>query len=406
MSGTRFVPLRSALLAMVAALSAATLWLALERPEVVVLFASITTRSFDGAVVVLALLGAAGWVDAFVLASPLGHPLRRPLRTVAIAGWTSLTLAVGATAWHHLGAYGRTTVRFASDDGLSLGGTLYVPRTARPQPTLLLLPGSATLPRQSMELYADRLARLGVAVFIADKRGIGLSAGNVRDVAENTTLERVLSVQTADARAALRMLRARPEVDSTRIGLFAISQGGWVASRLLDRASGLVAFAIMMSAPSVSSAEEALFSDLAGERADHFGYRPPDLPFATINARLDSAGRGGFDPEPLWRATTLPVLWVYGSWDKSIPAARSAARVSEWRAAWRRDFEVQLVAEANHGLMITRGPRKRLLAYFAPEFWPIVERWLRLQTTTPPRSSRLTAACPLQGRASPVPAAV
>ena len=113
-----------------------------------------------------------------------------------------------------------------------LAATLTLPAQGRaPFPAVVLLTGSGPNPRfrgeadggQIVNFFASR----GFAVLSWDKRGAGASTGDFVTANFDTL--------AADALAAIRFLRAQPEVRSDRVGVWAISQGGWVASLVAAR---------------------------------------------------------------------------------------------------------------------------------------------------------------------------
>lgn len=119
--------------------------------------------------------------------------------------------------------YDEREVTFASDS-IRLTGSVIVPRTPGLHPGVVLVHGSNAQSRNGQRsiyrFHADAFARRGIAVLIYDKRGIGGSTGHWDDAG----LER-------DALAALRVLRADPTVDSSRVGLWGLSQGAWLVGQ-------------------------------------------------------------------------------------------------------------------------------------------------------------------------------
>lgn len=153
----------------------------------------------------------------------------------------------------------REAVTFQSDS-LRLAGTLFLPDGDAHPPAAVLIPGSGADDRSSMRYYAELLAGEGVAALAYDKRGVGASQG------PPTAWRRFnLDDLALDAAAAVRYLRSRADLDSTRIGLVAASQGGWVAPRTA-RQLGNVAFIVVLSGSLTTIAEDNLF-----ERAARLG---------------------------------------------------------------------------------------------------------------------------------------
>lgn len=113
-----------------------------------------------------------------------------------------------------------------ADDGVALAGTLTLPAGAGPYPAALLLPGSGRLDRDSnagrlrMSLggpLAEALARRGVASLRYDRRGVAQTPGDWRSVG--------FLDNRADAAAALRALRRRPEIRAGATGVIGHSEG-------------------------------------------------------------------------------------------------------------------------------------------------------------------------------------
>ena len=365
-----------AALAVVAAslLTAIAAVLAVGRPAVAQLMLSAIAGSFLWTTMAVFAVAALLWVAVSVWARARGaRGLFRLASGMAVAA------VVGGVSMYGLQrfAYSRSTQFFVGRDGARLGGTLYTPSGRGPHPAIVMVPGAGSNPRELYDLYADHFARLGFVVLNPDKRGVGISGGRWSDIddSEANTMARIVDVRANDVASAVDAVAARSDVIPDSIGLFAASQGGWVAPVAAAR-TPRIAFMILQSTPTVTSAEERLWGELTGEEKDHFGFQPPDVPFEEADRQLDTMTvRAGYDPVPHWKNVRVPALWLFGEWDKSIPASRSARRVEEWRAAGA-PYEVVVLPEANHGLMIARGPRRKRLAYPAPGLWATIDRWL------------------------------
>jgi uncharacterized protein len=153
--------------------------------------------------------------------------------------------------------YGEQEVKFEnSAGGVSLAGTLTLPKGSGPFPAALLIAGSGPQDRDEaianhrpFFVIADVLTRSGVAVLRYDKRGIGKSTGNA-DVA--TTLD-----LTADAQAALDFLKSHKEIDASRIGLIGHSEGAIIAPYLAGHSKD-VAWIVLLAAPATKGEDTLL----------------------------------------------------------------------------------------------------------------------------------------------------
>ena len=210
----------------------------------------------------------------------------------------------------------------------------------------------------------DRLMSMGLAVLAYDKRGVGESTGEYTGIGPSNS-ERMFDLLASDALAAVDVLADHPAVDRSKIGLFGVSQGGWIAPLAASR-SGKVAFVISLSGPAVTVGEEIAYSNLAGaDPGSEAGLSDPEI------ERRFAAFRGphGYDPGPALRQMTAPSLWIIGERDRSIPVARTIANLERVKRETRRPIEIRPMAGADHGMRVDGG---------APaDFWPVVAEWLK-----------------------------
>jgi len=95
-------------------------------------------------------------------------------------------------------------------------------------------------------VLADALTRRGIAVLRLDDRGMGGSKGEVHNA---TTFD-----FADDTRAALKFLRARPEIKKDAVGLVGHSEGGVIAS-LVAASNPDVAFVVLLASTGLSGAK-------------------------------------------------------------------------------------------------------------------------------------------------------
>jgi fermentation-respiration switch protein FrsA (DUF1100 family) len=158
-------------------------------------------------------------------------------------------------------SYSSSEVGFDNEAaGVRLAGTLTVPQGKGPFPAVVLVQGSGAINRdgdvaghKTLLVMADHLSRQGIAVLRYDKRGVGKSTGKLR--------EATLPDLAADAEAALRFLRSRPEVDPRHIGVVGHSEGGLVAPLIAARDPKL-GFIVMLAGPGLRG-ERVLVEQLA-----------------------------------------------------------------------------------------------------------------------------------------------
>jgi uncharacterized protein len=272
-------------------------------------------------------------------------------------------------------------VHFASGD-INLAGTLVLPEGSRPHPAVILFHGSGP---QKRDLFTARwFAAEGVAALAYDKRGVGESGGDFRKVPFMELCE--------DGFGAIKSLQSREEIDAKRIGVWGLSQGGWLGPLAASRSPD-VAFVIAVSGPGVSPGEQMIVyyanelrrqgvdegdvREASTVRRDIWRYMASGLGYEKIKAELDESrtkrwyiqarlqqddsfgplpepaelskavGRSEiwfkqeavYDPVPALRALRVPALFLFGDHDQLIPVDESVAVIQRVLAEdKRRDF--------------------------------------------------------------------
>ncbi|WP_113704431.1 alpha/beta hydrolase [Nonomuraea lactucae] len=107
-------------------------------------------------------------------------------------------------------------------DGITLVGDLRLPEGGGPRPALVFTGPFTGVRDQVTGLYAERLALLGYVTLAFDHRNWGESGGQPRRHEDPQG-------KLHDLRAAVSVLRSRPEVDGERIGAVGICLGGGYA---------------------------------------------------------------------------------------------------------------------------------------------------------------------------------
>ncbi len=136
-----------------------------------------------------------------------------------------------------------------SNNGIQLAGTIITPFGKGPYPAIVVVHGSGAQSRNGSLPFVRFLVRHGIALLSYDKRGVGASGGDWK----KSSFEDL----AGDARAAIRFLETRADIDPRKIGIFGISQGGWIGP-LAASMSNDVAFVISVAGPGVTPAEETL----------------------------------------------------------------------------------------------------------------------------------------------------
>lgn len=266
--------------------------------------------------------------------------------------------------------YREEQVVFTNGD-VHLAGSLLVPAGDGPFPAVALIHGSQGDDRHVYRHYADHFARSGIAALIYDKRGTGGSTGNWR-TADAEPL-------TADALAGIDFLKQHPAIDPGAIGVWGISQGGWLVA-LTAKQDPDIAFVIGVSVAGVTPGRQEAFR-IRNVLADQ-GLRGIGLELTLLWHRLlyplghlatkpyvplpksikDMAGGLAvspfLNPIPAWRQVHQPVLLIYGEKDYLVdpvesPVLISAALVEGGHAP----LTVLTFAAADHSIRMTETGR-------------------------------------------------
>ncbi len=288
-----------------------------------------------------------------------------PAGRMSKAHWTAGLLALVAVGLVIRTEYAiaEQTVAFSSH-GARLVGTLYPGRDSGDQrAAIVLVHGSGKFPRRVYRYWAQRLAALGFDVLVYDKRGVGESGGVYEG--ENNTSMRNLQLLADDASAAVTFLAsAIPGVK--HVGLFGVSQGGWVAPLAAER-NPRVKFLVLHSGPVVPVGQQNLYERLTGG-----GHRNAYEALAEAESKSLLAPNPGFDPIPVLQRLDVTALWLFGGADRNVPVQNSVSHLQQLIHAGK-PFEYHVFAGADH-LILTTGTR------FSPrpdEYWNTLAAWMR-----------------------------
>jgi pimeloyl-ACP methyl ester carboxylesterase len=255
-------------------------------------------------------------------------------------------------------------VDFANGD-VKLKGLLVRPRGDGPFPALVAVHGSGEQGLQMWEYrsHAYALARRGVAVLLYDKRGVGGSSGDYKTVG--------FEALAGDAIAGMRLLRSRPDIRPSSVGLLGISQGGWI-SAAASRLGAKPSFVVLLQGPAVSLEEQELHrvrysmqSDgLAQDAIDaalahtrnYFRFVNTSEGWSELKASSEAAAasawadyvnvasspddedvlwwrRNAYDPGEDLRRVQCPVLAIFGEEDTAVPPAENRELMESYLAA-------------------------------------------------------------------------
>jgi pimeloyl-ACP methyl ester carboxylesterase len=277
-------------------------------------------------------------------------------------------------------------------EGFALAGS-YSPAG---ETTLVALHGAGEGTKDA-PLYAhlhELLPPAGIGVVTFDRRGEGESTGD--------SSRGRFELQVEDALAVI------DAIDAKRVGLWGISQGGWIGP-LAAGASDEVAFLVLIASTGVTPSEQMMYAvekqlrlagygDEAVARALELRRRfeewvhtrapePDEALAADLWAALDEPWVGqlwlpptlldeeavhlwieemDYDPRPSFARVRVPTLLFYGEADSWTPVEPS---VEAWREARGDEVEIVVIPEAEHDLTLPDGS-------LSPEYTSKLLDWL------------------------------
>jgi hypothetical protein len=239
-----------------------------------------------------------------------------------------------------------TDVTFIGGEGVILHGIVVAPReTGERRPALVMLEGAGNRGRQELQPAAEAYARRGVIALIYDKRTVGYSL-----------LHRDYELLAADAVAAVALLATRRDVDLSRLGLWAQSEGAYVAP-LVCRRSSAVKFVITVGAVGVTPAVQTAWGYDQFLRHAGVGAGLPHTLEITALRTMISAGlfpEANFDPRPAWQQVRQPVLAEWGEFDQvALPRESSAAIEAALRRGGNTRYTIRFISGVRHNLNLT-----------------------------------------------------
>jgi len=202
--------------------------------------------------------------------------------------------------------------------GQQLVGMLHLPATAGASiPGVVFFHGFTGSKAEVHRIFvriARSLAAGGIAALRFDFRGSGDSEGEFGDA--------LLSGELADAREAVRFLRAQERVDEHRIGLCGMSLGGLIAAHVLREDDRLRCAVLHCPLSNTMHQIAARTSFHDGRPVDFDGWL--DLDGWPVNRAFIKELAASRPLEAIVRSRA-PVLIIHGDADQSVPVADAYA---------------------------------------------------------------------------------
>jgi uncharacterized protein len=307
-----------------------------------------------------------------------------------------------------------------------IAGDLWLPEGEGPFPVVLFVHGDGPIDRTGWGMYLpliERMLRAGYATFAWDKPGTGESTGEI-------DRSRLQEQRTQILLDAIEVMKAHPDIDPQRIGLWGASQAVYVMPRALAQSEN-IAFMICVSCPGMAGVDQMAYliasqGTCAGapeEKADQLKSLLPELnrartyssyteylKYREVLAALTAIGSNPDDgykpeimPEEAWLANdpdnenwwnpmevieqvTIPVLAFFGEKDTQVDPIQGAYAYREaLERAGNANSRVELIPGVNHAMILAETGCYDELAQMvqsgnwvnAPEFLDTLEEWLR-----------------------------
>ncbi len=275
---------------------------------------------------------------------------------------------------------------------------------------VVVVHGSGDGPRRAYDIWTNFFLSRGWAVVVYDKRGSDSSTGDWHD-ANLTTL-------AGDLDSVITWTRTRPELKGLKLGVWGVSQAGWIIPQIA--AEGSADFIIVQAGPATPVDEflgKTLESELRayGFSSEEIGkaqaYYALDVavsrgekPYAMIEAayreamsagaewilkapdpegapdRRFMAAIAGFDPARYWQKVRVPLLALFGGKDHVVPAEENRGRLETFLAeAGNKQAEIVTLENDNHLNMLAKtGVRTEYatLSRFDPVYFATMTRFL------------------------------
>lgn len=276
-------------------------------------------------------------------------------------------------------------VKFSVNDK-ELDGILTHPASEAPHPAIVLLHGADRSGKDDPYYteHAKNLVRSGFAVLRYDGPGWGGGASG------NSGFE-TLEYRTEEALAAVKYLQSRSDIKANAVGLWGVSQGGWIC-QMAATASDDVAFIIPVSGPGVTPAEQEVYRVEAESRAA--GFEQNEIARAVLMRRLmvDIVLSA-----PLYREINLSESRRLGDgpWSELTKLTYNANPVDPV-AEYEKVVQVlRAVTDERWTMFLHLDVVLPMLESFPPQVWEMVKAQMRTFMETNPADYLTQVHCPV-----------
>lgn len=269
-------------------------------------------------------------------------------------------------------------VSFPGDDGSTFHGTVLTSSSAKSgRPGLVLVHGSGSGSSRTRLLpEAAAFAKQGFSVLIYDKRSVGYSG-----------FKRSYSQLAGDALGAVHALRAQPGVDPAKVGLWGISEGGWVVPLAATR-SDEVAFVVVVGANAIVPLQQQAWSDTSALRRHGVDGSLVNRAAPTMFRLLGDAGlfaEAHYDAASVLKQLKQPLLGIWGTNDLSTPPGENPPLFARaLQEGSNTHFTFRFFEGADHAAHQTPDGGVTRLPLLAPGYAEAVGEWINATTSGQP----------------------
>lgn len=260
-------------------------------------------------------------------------------------------------------------MQFASGD-ISLHGTVFIPSSPGPHPAVVVVHGTGLGLAEDYRTIAEVFSDQGFLTLIYDKRTEGYSTSPMG--------ARSYALLAADVVAAVQSLRRRDDVDEAAVGVWGLSEGGWIAPLAAVEAPQ-IAFVIAVAGGGIGPARQtawsvknALFS--RGVTSAGTLIALSDRVYSMLVA-LELFAEGHFDPVPVLARLQQPLLAIWGAEDALMPPGASSAMMHQvLEEIGHRSHTLRIVPGADHEVRVQSVTGSR---GFDPDYIDFMVHWMR-----------------------------
>jgi pimeloyl-ACP methyl ester carboxylesterase len=296
-------------------------------------------------------------------------------------------------------------------------GELRIPSGEGRHPLVIMVHGDGPAYKNLFLLLKQCFLRAGYATLMWDKPGFGQSTGEL-------SRQRLRAERAEVLLDAIGQVKSHPRIDAHRMGVWGISQAGYVIPLALPKTDD-ISFMIMVGCPGENGIRQTAylirrqlqfegFSEAEAKKAeDHFIQlyyaetfeqyiqharplydNPVQRKLGFVSALWDETNwkphspedEGFIDPIAIIEKVSIPVLAFFGEKDTQVnPIQGVDAYKKALTKAGNKNFRVELIPNADHGIILSQTgslkERKRRSARewqnYAPEYLAIMEDWLK-----------------------------